>query len=135
MIYKVYSCLTRNQPYVGIPIAQIEQKCIEFLIQYFLPGLSWMVSPQEVLAKGKAISKTTDGIYQLRASGGYKIVPQGIKFQRVYDLCMLLMQTNYWHRMFPACRRYAEEIRNNEHMTFAGSCQKDSHSTQVSIHA
>ncbi|KAH8128119.1 putative P450 monooxygenase [Trichoderma asperelloides] len=108
MIYRVYSCLTRNRPYVGIPIAQIEQKGIHFLIQLFLPGLSWMISPQEVLANGKAISKTTDGIYQLRASGGYKIV-------------------------LP--RRYAEEIRNNEYMTFGGSCKKDFHSTQPGFEA
>lgn len=49
-----------------------------------------MISPQEVLAKGKAISKTTDGIYQLRASGGYKIVLPRYEVQE--DLCMLLVQ-------------------------------------------
>ncbi|KAL3426501.1 ent-kaurene oxidase [Phlyctema vagabunda] len=99
----IYSFLAGDRPYPGLPLAKIEQDGIKPLIHFFLPGFSWMLSPREVLAKGKEISKAHDGIYQVRASGGYKIV-------------------------LP--RRYAEEIRNSEYMTFLGSVKKDFHATQ-----
>ena len=70
----VYSFLTGDRPYPGLPVAKIEEKGVKSLIQVVLPAFSWMLSPREVLAKGKEISKVSDGIYQVRASGGYKIV-------------------------------------------------------------
>ena len=52
-----YSFLKRDRPYAELPVAEIDQKDVKSLLQAVLPGMSWMLSPREVLVSGKEINQ------------------------------------------------------------------------------
>lgn len=97
----IYSFLTGERPHSGFPVVTLEEKGWKPL---FLPHISWMLSPNEVMRKGRQISSSS-GIYQIRSGAGYKI-------------------------MLP--RSYADEIRNNPDLSFAEVSIKDFHALRVS---
>lgn len=70
----IHVYLKRDRPYPGLPIAQIQLPGYKYALQWVLPHLPWMLEPETVMQRGKDISKGSDGIYQVRASAGYKIV-------------------------------------------------------------